>query len=174
MKKAKRKENWMFNVPNDEEGAYFTHLFNKYLNKDSYEVRRRPRGKRTVHAKKDGHHPRSYDAYLPVRHADRFQVYMTKKPDNLPLEERTDFSGRTKKAFLEDTFRHNHCDECGGGMDDHVALAISVTNARLEYCHKWVAYCKDGGATFRPSYAHEKAYENGAEDSKSRRWGGRD
>jgi hypothetical protein len=152
MKKAKRKENWMFNVPNDEEGAYFTHLFNKYLNKDSYEVRRRPRGKRAVHAKKDTGYARAYDAYLPVRHATRLQVYVTKKTTDSKGNAIDDRSGRTGEEFLNDTFKyHKICDECGQGQVGHSAIFIPSPSG-YEFFRVWQAVCADG-STYRPSFS---------------------
>lgn len=70
------KAKYMFNVPLDEEGELFLKLFDKYLNKKSYSFRRRARGARTEAALKDGRHPRAYDTHLPVKHAQRFQLYL--------------------------------------------------------------------------------------------------
>jgi hypothetical protein len=37
------KHNYLLNIPNNEEGTYFLHLFNKYLNKKTYKIRVRGR-----------------------------------------------------------------------------------------------------------------------------------
>lgn len=41
-----------------------------------YRVRLMPRGPRKAAALLDGKHPRSYDQYLPMRHAKWFDVYI--------------------------------------------------------------------------------------------------
>ena len=70
-----KKSKFMFEIPNDKEGEYFIYLVNKFLNKDTYEMTKRARGSRADKAKKDKLHPRSYDSYLPMKHAQRFQLY---------------------------------------------------------------------------------------------------
>lgn len=150
-KKMKRQENWMFNVPNNATGKFFMYLFNKYLNKETYMARKRPRGERTVHAKKDGHHPRSYDAYLPVRHANRFQVYMTKKTVDPTDQGATDTFGRTSKEFLDKLFEHfKICDECGQGQVGHSAIFVEMDSGSGMF--RWEAICADG-STYRPSFS---------------------
>lgn len=41
-----------------------------------YRVKLQGRGPRTIHAIADGKHPRAYDQSLPLRHAERVDVYM--------------------------------------------------------------------------------------------------
>ena len=41
-----------------------------------YRVKLQGRGPRTVHALADGKRPRAYDQYLPLRHAERVDVYI--------------------------------------------------------------------------------------------------
>jgi|TARA_B110000908_G_scaffold107177_1_gene125999 hypothetical protein len=41
-----------------------------------YRVSVMPRGARTVHAIADGRSPRAYDSTLPIRHAERLDVYI--------------------------------------------------------------------------------------------------
>jgi hypothetical protein len=41
-----------------------------------YRVTIMPRGARTVHAIADGRSPRAYDSTLPIRHAERLDVYI--------------------------------------------------------------------------------------------------
>ena len=41
-----------------------------------YRVCLMPRGARTVHAIADGRSPRAYDSTLPIRHAERLDVYI--------------------------------------------------------------------------------------------------
>ena len=41
-----------------------------------YRVSIMPRGARTVHAIADGRSPRAYDSTLPIRHAERLDVYI--------------------------------------------------------------------------------------------------
>jgi hypothetical protein len=42
-------------------------------------VRVKPRGARTKHAIADGRHPRAYDQSLPIRHAERLDVYIAQE-----------------------------------------------------------------------------------------------
>ena len=42
-------------------------------------VRVKPRGARTKHAIADGRHPRAYDQSLPLRHAERLDVYIAQE-----------------------------------------------------------------------------------------------
>ena len=41
-----------------------------------YRVKTQARGPRTINALKDGKHPRAYDQSLPLRHAERLDVYV--------------------------------------------------------------------------------------------------
>ena len=41
-----------------------------------YYVKLQGRGARTVNAVNDGKHPRSYDQHLPLKHAERVDVYV--------------------------------------------------------------------------------------------------
>jgi len=41
-----------------------------------YRVNVMPRGPRAIHAIADGRHPRAYDSTLPIRHAERLDVYI--------------------------------------------------------------------------------------------------
>lgn len=41
-----------------------------------YRVSVMPRGPRAIHAVADGKHPRAYDQSLPMRHAERVDVYI--------------------------------------------------------------------------------------------------
>jgi len=44
-----------------------------------YRVTLMPRGPRTAAAIADGRHPRAYDSTLPMRHAERLDVYIHRK-----------------------------------------------------------------------------------------------
>jgi len=50
----------------------------KPLKSPRYRVKCQGRGSRTVHAINDGKHPRKYDQFLPLRHAERMDVYVYK------------------------------------------------------------------------------------------------
>jgi len=50
----------------------------KPLKSPRYRVKCQGRGSRTVHAINDGKHARKYDQFLPLRHAERMDVYVYK------------------------------------------------------------------------------------------------
>jgi len=84
----KNKYNYVLsNIPNNVEGKYFMFLFNKYLNKDVYKIKKRGNGKRASIAKKEKKHPRTYDQDLPISKAERFRLYIDKKD----VEERINY-----------------------------------------------------------------------------------
>jgi len=43
---------------------------------EQYRVALKARGPRTIHARADGKHPRAYDLTLPLRHAERIDLYI--------------------------------------------------------------------------------------------------
>jgi len=43
---------------------------------EQYRVALKARGPRTKHARADGKHPRAYDQSLPLRHAERIDLYI--------------------------------------------------------------------------------------------------
>jgi hypothetical protein len=43
---------------------------------EQYRVALKARGPRTIHARADGRHPRAYDQSLPLRHAERIDLYI--------------------------------------------------------------------------------------------------
>lgn len=50
-----------------------------WIETPKYRVTLMPRGPRTAAAIKDGKHPRAYDSTLPMRHAERLDVYIHRK-----------------------------------------------------------------------------------------------
>jgi hypothetical protein len=82
IKMSEKMNKFMFEVPNDKEGEYFIYLINKFLNKNTYTMRKKARGERAKKAIKDGLSPRSYDSFLPIRHAQRFQLYFDSALEN--------------------------------------------------------------------------------------------
>jgi len=47
-----------------------------------YRVNVMPRGPRTAAAIADGRHPRAYDSTLPIRHAERLDVYIHRREES--------------------------------------------------------------------------------------------
>ena len=43
---------------------------------EQYRVALKARGPRTIHARADGRHARAYDQSLPLRHAERLDLYI--------------------------------------------------------------------------------------------------
>ena len=86
MKEQKNKTNVVFNVPNDEEGQYFLHLANKYLNKDTYSIWKRGRrpsiskimrdlGCSKTKAQKVKRYANNTGS-IPLTYADYFGIYL--------------------------------------------------------------------------------------------------
>lgn len=73
------KVNQVFSVPNDKEGEYFMFLANKFLNHDSYQLRRRGRTPDRKAMKKDGKNPRCYHQHTPLIYSQNFGVYLMAK-----------------------------------------------------------------------------------------------
>lgn len=65
-KQTKNAERWHNNHPMNDDLATFPR----------YRVSLKPRGPRTKNAIADGRHPRAYDQSLPLRHAERLDVYI--------------------------------------------------------------------------------------------------
>jgi hypothetical protein len=74
-----RKVNQLFSIPNNEEGAYFLYLTDKYLNHDSYGLKRRGRTMNHAKVKKAKENPRQYQQHVPLKYADNLGVYLTAK-----------------------------------------------------------------------------------------------
>lgn len=73
---------YAFVIPNDNDGDLFIKLCEKYLNKETYKLTKRSRGKRVKHSRNDGRGDRGYDQDLPKQYAERFCVYIDSKPNS--------------------------------------------------------------------------------------------
>jgi hypothetical protein len=76
------------------------------LNKVTFSVRWRGRGKRKVHAIADGYHARAYDQELPLDKSERQVMYVTEKPTKvdkrLQAIKQLDWRIKALKASIEE------------------------------------------------------------------------
>ena len=76
------------------------------LNKVTFSVRWRGRGKRKVHAIAEGYHARAYDQELPLEFAERQVLYVTAKPTKedkrLQAIKQLDWRINSLKASIEE------------------------------------------------------------------------